>query len=143
MKEKADIYIKLTIRSLQRLTTYKEYLQNYKDRLDEVTIISNTSLNEKTAATNKIYSITEDTAVRIHEIKYLMKSLDNRIKTIETNLNKLPKLEKEILTARYIDELTIEKAAKTCQCSNITIWRKEKIALKKLTDFMYSDLYTK
>jgi|GEM_PF-3248836 len=133
-----DIYLNLTIRSLSRMNIYKKNLYIYREDLQKITLINNLNLSEgKHDSTNKTSSNVEDNAIKIYELNKLINSLENRINTIESNLNKLDPTDKQILIYKCVEGLNLKKTAKACQYSVIQTSRRLKKALNELTALMY------
>lgn len=97
------------------------------------------TLNNAIEYTSALVSIDEDSDERsLHEILYRKDdvTVDDKI-LLQDSMDSLDTLEKDIIRARYYEDLTQSETAKKLGITQVMVSRYESKSLKKMRDFMY------
>lgn len=122
---------------------------NIKLELKEIEVESGlgpiTYEQESVSKTNKITSITEDTAIRNIECKDLLEKrliiIQCKLKRIENVLNMLQGIDREVIEQRYIkNEAWFNISLETSVCER-TCRRIEKRVINRLARWFYEEAY--
>ncbi len=139
-----DIYLDLTVKRLKRLNQYKKSLEDYENmREDLITTGSIDFTREKVSETYKIISSTEENAIKLYKVNAIIKSLKNKINTVEGNLNKLCEIDRSFLALRYIECWRIKNIAKLYNYSYDHTRKIMRKALFRLRDEVFNNLIYK
>lgn len=134
-------YLDLTKKWLMNLNAYKENLNTLEILKEEVTIDSPISYDkERLSPTFKIYLDTEEKAIELYRIERGIRSINNKVNTVENNLDKLLKNEKEILKLKYIEGWKLNHIAQVMNYNYEYASRLSKRSLQKLCDLMFGFL---
>lgn len=107
-----NFYLDLTKKWLMNLNAYKENLNILEILREEIMVDSPIDYErERLSPTHKIYLDTEEKAIKLYEIERYIKSLNNKINTIEKNLNELKEINRQVLILRYCESWKVKDIA--------------------------------